>query len=211
MIIRQYMFVHHCLEILIKKCRLNPQVDVSSRARAIRSRLSDVKLCSEAHLICQAGFLTYRIQTSVSPSHMYHDWVMQWDIENRLSEHSDRIAQDLHLIPFSYQTCRYALDTAFFAHFYFISFCAYCQASASIFCALLCTLILKAMDRCWNSSATIYKCITCKFVYRHNRCRSKESSDFYHITYILSDCRKQSAGCCLLIYHTDSHLICDNS
>lgn len=119
-----------------QKCRLNPQVDVSSRARAIRSRLSDVKLCSEAHLICQAGFLTYGYKRLSSPSHMYHDWVMQWDIENRLSEHSDRIAQDLHLIPFSYQTCRYALDTAFFAHFYFISFCAYCQASVSIFCAL---------------------------------------------------------------------------
>ena len=120
-----------------QKCRLNPQVDDSSRARAIRSRLSDVKLCSEAHLICQAGFLTYGYKRLSSPSHMYHDWVMQWDIENRLSEHSDRIAQDLHLIPFSYQTCRYALDTAFSAHFYFISFCAYCQASASIFCALL--------------------------------------------------------------------------
>lgn len=83
-----------------QKCRLNPQVDVSSRARAIRSRLSDVKLCSEAHLICQAGFLTYGYKRLSSPSHMYHDWVMQWDIENRLSEHSDRIAQDLHLIPF---------------------------------------------------------------------------------------------------------------
>ena len=172
-----------------QKCRLNPQVDVSSRARAIRSRLSDVKLCSEAHLICQAGFLTYGYKRLSSPSHMYHDWVMQWDIENRLSEHSDRIAQDLHLSPFSYQTCRYALDTAFFAHFYFISFCAYCQASASIFCALLCTLIFKAMDRCWNSSATIYKCITCKFVYRHNWCISEKSTKLYHLTYTFSDHR----------------------
>ena len=81
-----------------QKCRLNPQVDVSSRARAIRSRLSDVKLCSEAHLICQAGFLTYGYKRLSSPSHMY-DWVMQWDFENRLSEYSDRIAQDSHLIP----------------------------------------------------------------------------------------------------------------
>ena len=87
-----------------QKCRLNPQVDDSSRARAIRSRLSDVKLCSEAHLIYQAGFLTYGYKRLSSPSHMYHDWVMQWDIENRLSEHSDRIAQDLHLIPSSHQT-----------------------------------------------------------------------------------------------------------
>ena len=52
-----------------QKCRLNPQVDVSSRARAIRSRLSDVKLCSEAHLICQAGFLTYGYKRLSSPSH----------------------------------------------------------------------------------------------------------------------------------------------
>lgn len=60
--------------------------------------LLDVKPCSEAHLIYQAGFLTYGYQRLSSPSHMY-DWVMQWDFENRLSEYSDRIAQDSHLIP----------------------------------------------------------------------------------------------------------------
>ena len=63
--------------------------------------LLDVKPCSEAHLIYQAGFLTYGYQRLSSPSHMY-DWVMQWDFENRLSEYSDRIAQDSHLIPFSH-------------------------------------------------------------------------------------------------------------
>ena len=62
--------------------------------------LLDVKPCSEAHLIYQAGFLTYGYQRLSSPSHMY-DWVMQWDFENRLSEYSDRLAQALHLIPFS--------------------------------------------------------------------------------------------------------------
>lgn len=141
MIIRQYMFVHHCLEILIKNAALTHkstfQVGHAPFVPGCRMLSFARKLCSEAHLICQAGFLTYGYKRLSSPSHMYHDWVMQWDIENRLSEHSDRIAQDLHLIPFSYQTCRYALDTAFFAHSYFISFCAYCQASASIFCALL--------------------------------------------------------------------------
>ena len=112
--------IYVCVSLLRdshQKCRLNPQVDVSSRARAIRSRLSDVKLCSEAHLIYQAGFLTYGYQRLSSPSHMY-DWVMQWDFENRLSEYSDRIAQDSHLIPFSYLLYgRYALDTALSAHF----------------------------------------------------------------------------------------------
>ena len=79
--------------------------------------LLDVKPCSEAHLIYQAGFLTYGYQRLSSPSHMY-DWVMQWDLENRLSEYSDRIAQDSHLIPFSYLLYgRYALDTALSAHF----------------------------------------------------------------------------------------------
>lgn len=74
--------------------------------------LLDVKPCSEAHLIYQAGFLTYGYQRLSSPSHMY-DWVMQWDIENRLSEYSDRIAQDSHLIPFSYL---YIVDTHLIQH-----------------------------------------------------------------------------------------------
>lgn len=63
--------------------------------------LSDVKLYSEAHLICQAGFLAYGYRRPSSPSRMC-DWVCNGIFENRLSEYSDRIVQDSHLIPFSY-------------------------------------------------------------------------------------------------------------
>ena len=55
-------------------------------------------------------------QMSVFPfSHV--SWVMQWDIEGRLSEHSDRIVQDSHLIPSSH--VMRALDTAFSARSYY--------------------------------------------------------------------------------------------
>lgn len=53
--------------------------------------------------------------------------VMQWDLEDSLSEYSDRIVQDSHLIPFSYLI--YALGTAFSAHFYYRGTKGVCQYS----------------------------------------------------------------------------------
>ena len=36
------------------------------------------------------------------------DWVMQWDLEDGLSKYSDRIVQDLHLIPSSRRSAHLA-------------------------------------------------------------------------------------------------------
>ena len=68
---------------------------------AISFRLLDVKPCPEAHLICQAGFLAYGSGVCL-PLLTCLKRVMQWNREGRLSEYSDRIVQDSHLIPSSY-------------------------------------------------------------------------------------------------------------
>ena len=73
----------------------------------------DVWLYSEAHLKYQAGFLTYRSLHRLPFSHLI--WVMQWDHWAVFPVYSDRIVQDLHLVPSSDNNCGIvspALDTA---------------------------------------------------------------------------------------------------
>ena len=90
-------------EISNRKSRLTHQPTFQERMRH-SSPLLDGKLSSGAHLICQAGFLAYGSDAR-SPL-LTCIRVMQWDIESGLSEYSDRIVQDSHLIPSSRLTAR---------------------------------------------------------------------------------------------------------
>ncbi len=91
-------------------------------------------LGSSSHM--SSRFPGLRIKHLTSPSHMSH-WVMQWDLEDRLSEYSDRIVQDSHLIPSSYL---YTHLTQHSLHDIYYSACRWCcqLLSKRNMCSLLC-------------------------------------------------------------------------
>ena len=93
----------YLLRFPIEKAAFTHQPTIQERMRH-SSPLLDGKLSSGAHLICQAGFLAYGSDAR-SPL-LTCIRVMQWDIESGLSEYSDRIVQDSHLIPSSRLTAR---------------------------------------------------------------------------------------------------------
>ena len=72
-------------------------------------------------------------------------------------------------------------------------------------------LVFETMDRGWNTSTSVDKLITCKSVDRHDRCVSEKSAKFSLISNRLTDNRDKSYSGCLLVDHTKSHLISDNS
>ena len=47
-------------------------------------------------------------------------------------------------------------------------------------------LVLKAVDRSRDTSASLYKCLTGELVYRHDRCITKESAKLYGLAYALA-------------------------
>ena len=50
-------------------------------------------------------------------------------------------------------------------------------------------LVLEAVDRCRDTSASFYKCLTGELVYRHDRCIAKKSAKLYRLAYALADHR----------------------
>ena len=53
-------------------------------------------------------------------------------------------------------------------------------------------LVLEAVDRSRDTSASLYKCLTGELVYRHDRCITKESAKLYGLAYALADHRDHS-------------------
>ena len=94
------MSVHPCMRF-INKSRLNP----TSRLTRTKSAILFIRWMESLtrkliSYVKQVSWLTDL--TSVLPLLACLLRVLQWDHEGRLSEYSDRIVQDSHLIPFSH-------------------------------------------------------------------------------------------------------------
>ena len=72
-------------------------------------------------------------------------------------------------------------------------------------------LVLKTVNRSRYSSGSSYKCVAGEIIYRHDRCIAKQSTKLYHLTYTFSDNRNQTNCRCLLVNHTDCHLVSNNT
>ena len=67
------------------------------------------------------------------------------------------------------------------------------------------------MDRCRDPSTSLYKCITGEGIYWHDRSIAKKTSELNRFAHTLTDNRDETYCSCLLIYHTDGRLICDDT
>ena len=61
------------------------------------------------------------------------------------------------------------------------------------------TLVLKAVDRCRDSSTSLYKRIAGEGIYRHDRCIAKKSAKLNSFAYAFANYRDQTYCSCLLV------------
>ena len=71
------------------------------------------------------------------------------------------------------------------------------------------SLVLEAVDRSGDSSSSVHKVLAVEAVDRHDRSVAQKAAKLYIVSHFLSDNRNQADSRCLLVYHTNGHLVGD--
>ncbi len=68
-------------------------------------------------------------------------------------------------------------------------------------------LVLETVDRGRDATYTVDECLAAEFVYRHDRSMTQQATEVYIVAYLHAHNRDDTYGCGLLVDHTDSSLV----